>query len=45
MTLTRKWNQCANAAEDFRNRPVGGVEIIRANEFPNLVQVKNGASG
>ena len=31
--------------EDFRNHPVGGVKIIGANEFPNLVQVSTGFRG
>ena len=39
-----KRHQGANGGKDFRNHPVGGVEVIRANVFPNLVKVET-ASG
>jgi len=30
------------AEQNLRNHPVGGVETIRPNKFPNLVEVKAG---
>ena len=42
VALIGKWNQSPNGCENFRNRSVGGVEIIRANELPNLVEVNTG---
>ena len=37
-----KRHQAANGGKDFRYHPVGGVEILRADVFPNLVKVKTG---
>jgi hypothetical protein len=37
VTLTGKRHKSGNGGQNFRNHPVGGVEIIRANEFPKLV--------
>ncbi len=42
VALIGKWNQRANGGQNFRNHPVGGIEIIRTNEFPNLVKVSSG---
>ena len=43
VALIREWNEGADGERNFRNRPTGGVEIIRANEFPNLVEVNAGS--
>jgi len=40
VSLIGKRNQAFDSGKNLRNHPVGGVEIIRANEFPNLVQIK-----
>jgi hypothetical protein len=45
MALSWKWNQPANGGQNFCNHPVGGIEIIRTNEFPNLGEVDKGFPG
>ncbi len=42
LALAGKRNYGANGCQNFRDHPVGGVEIVRANKFPNLVQVDEG---
>ena len=37
---TRRRNQGPNSRQNFRNRPVGGVQVVHANESLNLVEVK-----
>ena len=37
-----KRHQVANGGKNFRNHPVGGIEVIRANEFPYLGKVETG---
>ena len=37
-----KRHQGANGGKNFRNHPVGGVEVISANELPNFGKVETG---
>jgi hypothetical protein len=32
----------ANRSEDFRNQPVGGVKVVRPDEFPYLGKIETG---
>jgi hypothetical protein len=43
MPPTRKRHKSGNRGQNFRDYSVGGVEIVRTNEFPNLVQVRLGS--
>jgi hypothetical protein len=37
-----KGHKIANSVQNFRNQAAGFIEAIPANEFPNLVKVKEG---
>ena len=39
VALIGEWNQGAHGGQNFGDHPVGGVEIISADEVPNLFKV------
>ena len=45
MALIGKGNQPTNGCQNFRDHPVGSVEIIGAYEFPNLLTGQDGLPG
>jgi hypothetical protein len=42
VTPIGKGYQSIDGGQNFRNQPVGGLKVISANEFPDLVKIKAG---
>jgi hypothetical protein len=42
MALMRERHQRSDGVKDFRYEPISSIEIVVANEFPDLVKVKAG---
>jgi hypothetical protein len=42
VAFLRKTHKSANGVQNFCYQTVGSIEIVPANEFPDLVQVKAG---